>query len=65
MQSMNLTDRRFSADSKAQVGRESSLIQLPNEYMTYAGVVRKIYRCRRKSFFGNEKWVYSSVKWQM
>ena len=30
---------------------ESSLTQLPNEYMPYAGVVRKIYRCRRKSFF--------------
>ena len=30
---------------------EFSLTQLPNEYMPYAGVVRKIYRSRRKSFF--------------
>ena len=44
---------------------EFSFAQLPNEYMPYAGVVRKIYRCRRKSLFGNEKWIYAGVMWQV
>jgi hypothetical protein len=38
--SMNLIDRCLGADSKRQL-KKSSLIQLPNEYMPYAGNVRK------------------------